>query len=292
MMQDHLSQKVVSLVSNIMPLVYFILGKDGNKQGFYELGRFASGALFSGIPTTSVRKETILNSDKYMPMINISTPLASDGKALGQRDSMPKHQNATTKTTASHFQRPYFKWFERVDPLQVWKKDIRRTRNAAGNEQKANVAVGDLFKAETELVLTTHLTTLNKLLMGTTGTGAPSDVDAEVWDAPYSIPAALMDDNVYGGLDRSLSANSWWRGNYITDHKAGVLTTILDEALYTTPIANKGLDRGLLIVGRDLFPVFREEILAPRVACSSMTACRTWEKSGSSVRSCATTTST
>ena len=65
----------------------------------------------------------------------------------------------------------------------------------------------------------------NSLNSGTTvspngvapSTVAPSNVDADVWDSPYSIAAALKDDNVYGGVDRA--SNTWWRGNYDTTNR-------------------------------------------------------------------------
>lgn len=264
LMQDHLSSKVVNLMSNAMPLVYFLLAKDGQKSGqagFYGLGRYASGYLISGVPVGKVRREEILNSDTYMPIVQTYLPVAGDGKVLGMYDTMPTRTSWDTKSPGTYFTRPYFKWIERVDPIMVPKKELRRTKNAAGNEKLASAAVGDLFKVETEAVLTTHLQWWNSKLWDPTNTG-PSNTDAAVWDSPNSIASALKADNVYGGVDRSISGNSWYRGNYVTAHRAASLEDLVNEANFTFKCAAKGFGIELLIVGADLMPVFMAEARA------------------------------
>ena len=111
LMQDHLSDKAVSLLVNTMPLIYFLINRDGNKAtnlkgtggapGFYGLGRFATGSLFSGVPVSKTRREQILNSDKYMPIVNHLLPPASDGKVATMTDTMPTRSRPTTNTTSS-----------------------------------------------------------------------------------------------------------------------------------------------------------------------------------------------
>lgn len=277
LMQDHLSNKVVSLLFNTMPLVYFLLAKDGQKKnnlaggttnGFYGLGRPATGSLFSGIPISKPRQETILNSDKYMPLVQVSAPAETDGKVMGMYSTVPTMSNWDTAGVTTQFTRPFFKWCEIADPILVANKDIQRTESAAPNEKSANAAIGDLFKVQTEGVLSTHLQRWNQLLWGTyagsaaSTSGAPSNVDAETWDGIYSLKSAFKADNVYGGVDRSISANSWWRGNYDTTSRPAVLQDIINDAAYTKGIAKKGQGAELVICSMTSFPIFAAEAVA------------------------------
>jgi hypothetical protein len=274
LMQDHLSDKAVSLLVNTMPLIYFLINRDGNKAtnlkgtgngapGFYGLGRFATGSLFSGVPVSKTRREQILNSDKYMPIVNTILPPASDGKVATMTDTMPTRANATTNTTSSRFVRPFFKWVERIDPILVWKKEIRRTKKAAANEKAASVAVGDLFKSEAEQVMTTHLQWWNEQFWGTNGAaGAPSNVDADVWDANYSLRNANKADNVYGGVDRSIAGNAWWRGNYDNVARPPVFEDLINDACFVKGIAKKGQGAELALCSVLDFPVFWAEVKA------------------------------
>lgn len=276
LMQDHLSSKVVSLVCNIMPLVAMIIRKDGRKRGnidmagketgIYGLGRPGTGAFLSGVPTSQVRREQMINSDKYMPIIETSLPVATNGKVMGQRDTLPTVASADTLTPQSRFKRPFFKWTEIVDPVKVYRKDIRRTKSAAPNEQYANVAVGDLFRAQVDATLTTHLQRWNQKFWGTDQTigtvpssQAPSDQDAEVYDNIPSIANALSASTLYGGLDRSLAANAFYRGNTVTAHKAPVLSDLVNYANYQLGCAKKGVGINLLLTGATNFPIFCDE---------------------------------
>jgi hypothetical protein len=261
LMQDHLSSKVVSLLVNIMPWMYFLLGREGNKTGFYSIGRPKSGTIVAGTQMTKARREEIANSGQYMPIIQTTLPSQSDGKVMGMTDTMPTRSNWTTNNPGNYFTRPFFKWVERCDPILVPKKQIRRTKNAAGNEQKASAAVGDLFRAETESVLSTHLQWWNQQFWDPTNTG-PSNVNADVWDNVYSIASMCDTANNYGGVDRSLSVNSWYQGNRPTSHRPAVLEDLVNEFLYTFKSAAKGVGCQLMICGFDLFPIFKAEAKA------------------------------
>lgn len=273
MMQDHLSDRVVSLLVNIMPLVYFLINKDGNKEtrlgkpgsgsGFLNVGRFGVGAFFAGLPISSPKREKVLNSDKYMPDINWQLPPQSDGKVATMADTMPQRAAWTTSTTASRFKRPFFKWVERIDAIMVPKKDIRRTRRAAGGEENANAAVGDLYKTEVESVLSTHLQWWNEEFWGTNGhVGAPSDVDADVWDGLYKLENCAHTTNVYGGLDRTVANNAFWKGNRDTTARPAVLQDIINDANFVKGLAKKGQGAELLICSMQNFPIFAAEAAA------------------------------
>ncbi len=253
LMQDHLSSRLVSTLVDQMPWMLFLLGKDGNKDGAFGLGRPRSGQLYTGMPMTKARKEQVLGTDKYMPAIQTSLPSSSNGKVLGMYDTMPTVPNWNSDTPAGRISRPFFKWVERADPIMVPKKEIRRTQRQAGSG--ASAAIGDLFRFEAENVLTTQVSWWNDQFWGAY-TVAPTNVDSDVWDSPYSIAAALKADNVYGGVDRATTANSYWRGNYDTTHRAADLAALIHQANYTNRCATKGQGISLLICGLDLFPQF------------------------------------
>lgn len=277
LMQDHLSDKVVNTLVNIMPLVYIMLARDGNKQGnitggnttgMYGLGRFASGKIISGVPFSKPRREEILNSDTYEPIVQTLLPPASDGKVMGLRDTMPRRTNWTTVSPGQYFNRPYFKWVERADPLSVPKKELRRTKRKAKNEASASLAVGDLMKVETESVLSTHLQWWNQHMWGTdqTANGYPSNQDADTWDDIFSIRNALRSDNEYGGVDRMIAANAYWRGGggsgIVSAHMNPVLEDLINYANYQVGLFKKGVGVNLMLCGPSLFPVFAAEAKA------------------------------
>ncbi len=284
MMQDHLSEKATSTIVNIMPLLYILLYKDGNKQGninkagattgAYGLGRPGSGALISRVPMNKARREEVLNSDKYMPMIQALLPAEGDGKVMGQRDTMPERSDWKNNSPATYFKRPFFKWVERVDPICVPKKDIRRVKKAASNEKLASVAVGDLFKTETASVMTTQFKWWNKKFWGTDQTigtdpsaQGPSDLDADVWDCPFSMASMCTDGTNgaitnYGGVDRTSAANAYFRGKYVTTKQPAVLSDLSNYANYKLKCAFLGSSINLFMCGATLFPRFLDECRA------------------------------
>lgn len=292
LMQDHLSTKIVNTILNIMPLAYALTARDGNKSGginkeagstgIYGLGRYGTGSILSGLPLSKPRREEILSSDKYMPIIQKLLPAASDGKVMGQRDSLPKRSGWDVNYPAQYVTRPYFKWVERADPIEVPKKDIRRTKTKYGKDgQGASLAIGDMFKFESESVLSTHMQWWNQHFWGTdtTATGTtdptahgPSNVDAEVWDDLYSLGASCKDSNVYAGLDRGVTANAFWKGSYVTTAKPAVLEDIINFVNYQLPnggLAKKGNGVNLILCGASLFPQFWSEAKAKGQACYS-----------------------
>ncbi len=160
--------------------------------------------------------------------------------------------------------RPFFKWVEHIDPILVWKKSLRRTRRAAGGDTPgANEAVGDLYRAEVESVLSTHLQWWNEEFWGTNGhAGAPSNVDADVWDGMYSLQNANGLTNVYGGLDRNVNNYPVWKGNLDSTARPAVLQDIINNANYSKGLAKKGQGAELVICSMTNFPIFAAEAQA------------------------------
>lgn len=261
LIQEHLGERLVHNLVNIMPWMFILMAKDGNKVGTtFGLGRPSVGQVFAGVRMSKAKRMEILGTDKYMPLMDTALPPASDGKVLGQRDTMPEPTDPVTNYAGSTLVRPFHKWVERADPIHVWKKDIRRTKKQnGGTGPRASAAIGDLWRYQTDRTLSTHLKWWNTKFWGDY-TIAPSNVDAEVWDSPYSIAATLKTDTNYGGVDRSISGNDYLAGNYVTAHQPADVVNLVHQANYTYNCAKLGVGIDLLICGLDLFPQFINQV--------------------------------
>jgi hypothetical protein len=260
--QTHMSNTLQNTLFNRMPLLYMMFGRDGDKMGPKGLGIPKTGIFLSGVEAAKARKEEILGASVYEPIIQSGQPVATDGKSLGMTSPMPVRANWTTTGPDSYFTRPRFKWVEYADPYKVGNKLIRRTLRKAPNEVAAWQAVGSLFKAETTSVLAVHLNRWQQLLWGTTGTGAPTNEDNDTWDAPHSLANALGAANTYGGVDRSLAANAWWRGNTVSTAFGADFESLINYCNYDLGLAKKGTGIDLLLVDGQNFKKAKSEAKA------------------------------
>lgn len=262
LIQGNLSTQLKNTLFNRMPLVYFLFGKDGDKDGPNGLGRPKTGMFLSGVTTAKAKKQTVLSSREYYPIIQNEYPDINDGKVATMYDTMPTRGDWTNKSPASYFTRPRVKWVERIDPYKVPNKEIRVTTSAAKDEQNAWQAVGSLFNAETTSVLAVHLNWWNQSLWGTTGTGSPTSEDATVWDSLHSIKSALKADNTYCGVDRTASANAYWQGNYDTTTRTADFETLINYVNYDLGLSKKGGGIDLMLVGAANFKKAKREAKA------------------------------
>lgn len=212
--REHVAKTLKNTLFNRAPLTYFLLNKDGDKSSFEGLGRPNTGVFMSGVDVARAKKETILSSRVYEPLIQTAKPDVNDGKTMGMYSSLPVRTSWTTTSPSTYLKRPRFKWHERADPYKIPNKEMRITKRTAPNEIKAWQGIESIAALEMKSVEAVHMDYWTNRLWGVTGGGAPTDEDLDVWDNIHSIAAALKDDNVYGGVDRSSSANTYWRGNY------------------------------------------------------------------------------
>jgi hypothetical protein len=260
--QSHMSMTLKNTLFNRMPALYMLFARDGDKSGPNGLGVPKTGIFLSGIEATRARKEEILGASVYEPIIQSGQPVATDGKNIGMASPMPVRSNWTTTGPDSYFTRPRVKWCEFADPYKVGNKLIRRTTRAAANEVKAWAAVTSLFKAETVSVLAVHLNRWQQMLWGTTGSGAPSNEDNDTWDTIHSFQNAIHDSNTYCGVDRSLSANSWFRGNRVTSAFQADFESLINYCNYDLGLAKKGTGIDLLLVDGANFKKAKSEAKA------------------------------
>lgn len=164
-----------------------------------------------------------------------------------------------------HFSRPFTKWWERLDPIQVFKKPMRRLKNLMHGASKAEKeqVLADILKTAVDEVREVHLKNIAKEMWGiTTTAGLPTSQSAEVFDHLLSAPAAMQTNNVYGGADRTIPSNSWWLGKRQTAHKAANIVDLYNEANYTNSCLDIGLGITLLMCGPSLFPQFVDQVRA------------------------------
>jgi hypothetical protein len=113
-----------------------------------------------------------------------------------------------------------------------------------------------------------HMNRWNQLLWGTfssagtTGistTGAPSNEDNTVWDAPHSLVKAIDATTTYGGVDRSLTANAYFRGNKVTAATPADFESLINYANYDAGLSKKGTGIDLMLVGAANFKKAKAE---------------------------------
>lgn len=211
---------------NIMPGLYLLTSLTGQKPGDVGLGapNTSSNVLISSTKTDSVKKEKMFAEVAYRPTIQYGTAALADGKTMGQYSSVPVRSDGATNNPAAYFIQPEARFHERADPYEVPNDQIETiVANASGGwPAQATTAIGNIMDAEVKTVEAQHLKYWNQLFWGTTGNGYPSNQSAVKWDALHSLAYSIGPDtqsssnpyrrNNYLGLDRSLSANSFWRG--------------------------------------------------------------------------------
>jgi len=267
--QEYLSKRVVSTLASMLPLIYFLLGRDGNKKGFENIGVPSTGSLITGLQSNRPREEEIFGSEAYMPFQHSTLSAQGDGKAMGMRDTLPTITGATANSQDQHFKRPRYAWFERADPILVYNKPMRRAKRLARSNAEREQRVQSLIQLATDDTLIVHLQALCYELyglrstytvgQGATGTG-PTDQDAEVWDHLLSLRNFAQTDNVCGGVDRSVSGNEFHQGKLVTDHRAPNLEDLINEANYTLGCADIGQGVTLMLCGPSLFPTFVSQV--------------------------------
>lgn len=219
-LQKRSGKRLHNRLFNIMPVLYLLTGLTGKKPKDVGLGapNTATSVLISGTRTASPNKEKMFAESAYRPTIQYQAPASTDGKTIGQYDTMPTRTSPSTLTPASYFIQPEFHFHEHADPYEVPNDQIETivANTTGGWPAQATLAIGNIMDAEVESVQGTHLKYFNQVLWGTTGSGAPSDQTAVKWDTLHSLKNSIgahgtaAGGNNYGGLDRTL--HSFWEG--------------------------------------------------------------------------------
>lgn len=262
LVQGHVSGTLQNTLFDRMPLLYMLFAKDGDKTGPTGLGVPKTSVFLSGVQTAKAKKETILSSREYFPFVQTALPDVNDGKVMGMYDTVPERTDWTNTSPSTYFTRPRVKWVERADPYSVPNKDIRVTTQTAKNEIKAWEGITSLFNAETTSVMGVHLDWWSDVIWGNTGTGAPADEDATVWSTLHSIRNALRDDNIYCGVDRQGTGNSYWQGKFDDTARQADFENLINYANYDLELSKKGMGLDLMLCNGTLFKKAKKEAKA------------------------------
>lgn len=165
-----------------------------------------------------------------------------------------------------HFERPFFKPVEFIDPILIYNKPSRRLKNLLKyglSKAEKEVRLASFLDTSVEDAKIPHMLRWSYEFWGiaTTSDAGPTSQSAEVWDHLLSCPSACSSNNTFGGVDRTITANAWWKGNRVTAHRAAVASSLFDEAAYTLGTADIGMTPKVLLCGPSNFPKFVQEFM-------------------------------
>lgn len=279
LVQDNISDIIVSELFIRQVLLYLLLRKNGDKQGVYKLGR----PLVDGSPNTGVfvsgkgvpqpRSAEIFGAYEYKPPIMYKELVDYTTNITSIHDNDPSVEAWEDNQIESTIIRPSYRWTVKSTPVEVSQMNLRMmTRAVEGTERNAaQKAVGDVWTAHSTHALGQHCRSWEKEFAGgatpSTTTDAPASVTSNLWSKQYSIPSIIgSTSNNYAGVDRSVSTNKWWWPNVNSTSQSLNLREMLTWARMTAPIyaadgstvatglSSFGLFIDVLLMGNDLFP--------------------------------------
>lgn len=258
-LQKKASKRLRNTLFTIMPVMEMFFGLAGatGKEGADGLGRPKTDAGFVApvIGKGSINREKIIKEREYLPLIQTTKPSKTEVKKMGDYDSDPTVPNwNTTNRPLGRFKQPRFKFSRSKMPYKVPHSDIRTAQDGTSTEAQAKVAIRSVYDSEVVTREAVLCEQLNDELWGVDGQqGYPTDEDAVTWDHIHSIEQALHTTGMYGGVDRALSENAWWRGQRIEDANTDTFAKRIDHCNYTLGMAAKGGGVQCVVVGEAQF---------------------------------------
>jgi hypothetical protein len=163
--------------------------------------------------------------------------------------------------------RPCFRWTHKETEGYVYKRDIDRFRALQqSNVDLFNAKVNDLTSREQLRMVSALLQYVNNdMMFGTPTTPASNDP----WDHQYGLDAALDVDNVYGGLDRSVTANYFWRARQDTTTHVFTLEQLWADSHLTKGIGYLNGNIDVYIVSPTLMEKYNRESSSYQIIAQS-----------------------
>ncbi len=159
-------------------------------------------------------------------------------------------------TAGTKFARPAFRWTHRRDPGYIREHDVDRARALArGNESYFHSKMNDIISAEQKRVVSGQIQKMEVEFQY----GSPSDDTATLWDSQYGLSTAVADTGVYGGVDRSITSNYWWRARKDTGSHVFTLQALWNDAHLTKGLMANGGQCDVFIVHPNLLAKFLRE---------------------------------
>jgi hypothetical protein len=216
-----------SRMGNLTPDSFMILGK---KFGLAQQKNINGSSQFQGY----WQKNTV-----------------GGGKYLAFQDTGSSAGNDRGNTLPSSF---YVSWFEREDPIAV--------DNEVLDDNKGQDKALSLVETVTQDAVSRQLDAFGTDFY----TGSPSDYTAEKWDAPVGLNAWITNDNNICGVDRSVTANANFRGQFedgTLNLSLSLIDTICTEGTTdTTALMNKGSKADIVIVPNAGYNKLKQEAIS------------------------------
>jgi hypothetical protein len=265
-LQKRSGATVKNTLFNIMPTLGFFFALNGDKEGADGLGRPKDNVFSTGVATARARREKIMAERWYMPVIQTTAAAKSDVKSMSDYDTDPTVASwATTGAPLSRITQPVFKFARFKMPYIIPHSEVRTAKAGMGSaEAQAAAAIRSVYELEIKDRNAQLCDVANDNLWGinTSSAGVPTDQTVTTWDHLFSIQQAIHDSNNYGGVDRSISGNAYWRGHRVTASNTMSFYDRIDYCNYTLGLADKGLGVQLIIVGKAQFIKAKQEAKA------------------------------
>jgi hypothetical protein len=265
--QDVLHESMVDFTQQQFPLAALIIAKDPQdaKVGKQSFGTKAlAGGRLSRVPGFLAGKRLmpmdrakIQNAETFMPLIQTGLP-TDNGKTMDVASTTPEKTDWDTDTPMSRFQRPYTRWFDKMWPISIprWETLLAKG-GGAGN---AAAALVDISAKEARDTARVAISYYNSMLWNPAS--APSNQEARKHDSLYSIHNICGEANRFMGIDRSLAANAYFRGNTDATAKPKSLKALLDDYRFTgAAVSQYGMEQDdvFAFCNPSLFTTFRDE---------------------------------
>lgn len=266
-LQKKASKRLRNTLFTVMPLLeLFFALHDGGKDGADGLGRPKMDPGFSApiVGKGGVKREKIFKEREYLPTIQVSKPDKTEVKKMADYDVDPTVPNwTTTNAPLGRFKQPRFKFSRSKMPYKVPHSEIRTAQDGATTEGQAKAAIRSVYDSEVVTREAVLCEQLNDELWGVNGQpGSPTDEDAVTWDHIHSLEQAINTTGIYGGVDRALAANAWFRGNRIETANTDTFAQRIDHCNYTLGMASKGGGVQCVVVGETQFRKAKAEAKA------------------------------
>lgn len=272
-LQKRTAKRVKSLLFSILPTFEFLFALAGDKNGADGLGRPRSPIAVGRINEVSrPMRENLMSARTYMPIVQTTAPSTADAKPMSDYDSQPVVPNwDTTNAPMKRFKQPRSCFSRLMMPYKIPHSEVRTARSNGTTEGQAAAAVGSVYDVEVKNRTAALCKRINSQLFAINGeAGVPTNEDVITWDSLHSFAAAIHDTNTYCGVDRSLSANSWWRGNRVTSAYSGTFYDLIDYCNFDLGMMDVGLGVQVMAVGKTLFKRAKAEAKSESYQLTSM----------------------
>ncbi len=156
--------------------------------------------------------------------------------------------------------RPIFKWTHKETPFYVYKRDLDRWAALDSSmDQLFDAKVNDLTMAGQKRATAALIQYVEEDAIFGGQTGATITETDDLWDHQYGVISSIKSDNTYAMVDRTTTANYYWRGQQDTTAYTFTLEQLWADAMYTKGLSANGGNVDTFIVGPALFAKFQKE---------------------------------